>query len=227
VPDNRRFFLIDERAHLVNGKRLGILSSVIADYDLDENRLELRFPDGTTVAGGVSEGQTVEAKFFSTGHQGRLIEGPFSDALSAYTGWALRLVHADPRLSAVDRGPAGAVSLISDASVERLSSLADESVDPRRFRMLIEASGLGSHEEDSFVGRRVRIGEALVAFEGHVGRCLVTNRDPDTGEVTLPTLRLLSYRKGLETTEPLAFGVYGAVLEPGIVRLGDAIRVER
>jgi len=39
-----------------------------------------------------------------------------------------------------------------------------------------------------------------------------------------PTLDLLrSYRAGLDTTEPLAFGVYGEVLEPGRVAVGDAV----
>jgi uncharacterized protein YcbX len=93
--------------------------------------------------------------------------------------------------------------------------------------MLVEIDGVGAHEEDRWVGRRVRIGEALVMVYGHVGRCLVTCRDPDTGIPDLPTLDLLrSYRGQLETTEPLPFGIYGQVLEPGEVRLGDAVLPE-
>jgi len=89
--------------------------------------------------------------------------------------------------------------------------------------MLIEVAGSYPHQEDDWVGHRLRIGEALVAMHGHVGRCLVTTQSPDTGVVDLPTLDLLSYRRGLATTEPLAFGVYGEVLEPGLVRLGDRV----
>jgi uncharacterized protein YcbX len=84
--------------------------------------------------------------------------------------------------------------------------------------MLTEA-----HEEDELVGSEARIGEALVAFGGNVGRCLVTGLSPETGTAGLPTLDLLDYRTGVETTEPLPFGVYGRVLEPGTVRLGDAL----
>jgi uncharacterized protein YcbX len=74
------------------------------------------------------------------------------------------------------------------------------------------------------VGHRARVGEALIAFHGHVGRCLITGRDPETGDADLPTLDLLaSYRQGLDTTEPLPFGVYGEVLEPGRVKLGDPV----
>lgn len=57
-----------------------------------------------------------------------------------------------------------------------------------------------------------------------MGRCIVTTRDPEGEAVDLPTLDLLrSYRAGLARSEPLAFGVYGAVLEPGTVRVGDAV----
>ena len=59
---------------------------------------------------------------------------------------------------------------------------------------------------------------------GHVGRCLITQRHPESGTTDVPMLDLLrSYRGGLDTTEPLAFGVYGEVLEPGRVAVGDPI----
>jgi uncharacterized protein len=86
--------------------------------------------------------------------------------------------------------------------------------------------GLDAHSEDGWVGATVRVGEALVAFEGHVGRCNITTRNPVTGQVDVPTLKLLgTYRQELDTTEPLAFGVYGRVVEPGVVRVGDAVAV--
>jgi len=224
APGNRTFYLVDERGKLVNGKRIGILSAVLADYDANAGELTLSFPDGTVVPGEVCLGEEIETRFFSRRPMARVVIGPWSDALSAYTGQALRLVRADPDLSGVDRGPRGAVSLISRASVERLESLTGgRTVDSRRFRMLVEVAGPAAHEEDEWVGRTVRIGEALVAIHGHVGRCLVTSQQPDTGIVDLPTLELLGYRRGLETTEPLAFGVYGEVVEPGEVRLGDDV----
>jgi uncharacterized protein YcbX len=129
----------------------------------------------------------------------------------------------------------GAVSLVSAASVQRLaaegrgeSSLGDGGIDTRRFRMLVEVDDLGAHEEDGWVGRSVRIGDALVRFEGHVGRCLITGRDPETGVSDLPTLDWLGqYRLGLDTTEPLALGVYGRVLREGAVRVGDPVELQR
>ena len=67
----------------------------------------------------------------------------------------------------------------------------------------------------------MQIGEATVAFNGDIGRCIVTSRHPDTGVPDVPTLvTLASYRREGKT-EPLPFGVYGSVRVPGRVRVGD------
>jgi uncharacterized protein len=225
VTDNRRFFLIDADARMVNGKQIGTLAAVHAGYDPDERVLTLTFPDGSVATGAVTLGEPIETRFFSRMAPARLVLGPWSAALSAFAGRPLRLVEAGAAHGGVDRGASGTVSLISRASLEHLARLAGEPVvDGRRFRMLIEVEGPSAHEEDEWVGRQLRVGAALVAIRGHVGRCVVTTLSPDSGTPDLPTLDLLrSYRLGLQTTEPLAFGVYGEVLEPAIVRLGDAV----
>ena len=51
-----------------------------------------------------------------------------------------------------------------------------------------------------------------------------TTRDPDTGVTDLKTLHFLKHsRDGVDSFEPLPFGVYGEVLEPGPVRIGDPV----
>jgi uncharacterized protein YcbX len=145
--------------------------------------------------------------------------------LSSFVGRPLRLVQPTQPGGGLDRGR-GAVSLLSTASLEALRAVAnsDDPVDSRRFRMLFGVEGIGPHEEDTWLGRQVRIGEATVLLCGNVGRCVVTSRDPDSGARTLPTLDLLAeYRGEVETTEPLPFGVWGEVVEPGRVRLGDPV----
>jgi uncharacterized protein YcbX len=219
---NRRFFVIDERDHMINGKRFGPLQQVVAECAGDT--LRLSFDDGSSVQASISLGEEITAKFFSGDVTGRLVNGPFSDALSSQLGRPLRIVEA---IGSVDRGRFGGVSLISRASLARLADEADEeSVDGRRFRMLIEIDGVAAHDEDRWVGRSARLGDAVVRFRGHVGRCLTTSRDPETGEVTLPTLDLLrAYRDSSESTEPLPFGIYGEVVTGGTVRVGDAVSV--
>jgi uncharacterized protein YcbX len=67
-----------------------------------------------------------------------------------------------------------------------------------------------------------------VEWHGHVGRCATTTRDPDSGDVTFPTLHVLAaYRKQHPSEEPLPFGIYGEVLEGGPVHVGDTVEVVR
>lgn len=223
--EDRRFFVADARGRMVNGKQLGELCTVVADYSEADRALALRFPDGHEVAGTVELGPRTKVGFFSQTVLAAPVLGPFGPALSAHAGQELRLMEPDRQGGAVDRGARGTVSLISRASLAGLAEVAGlPTVDARRFRMLIEVKGVPAHAEDGWVDGEVRIGEALVSFEGHVGRCLVTSRDPERGVIDLPTLDLLrSYRAEAPTTEPLPFGVYGRVLEAGRVRVGDAV----
>jgi MOSC domain-containing protein len=225
VRENRRFYLIDDRDRMINSKLVGELQQVVADYSDAERTLRLELPDGRVVDGEIRLGDEVTTKFFSQIAQGHVVSGPWSDALTECFGRPLRLVEVSDRGSAVDRGPTGAVSLISRASLTRLAHAGGtDSIDSRRFRMLIEIDGASAHEEDGWVGRDVRIGGTTIEFGGHVGRCLITSRDPETGLVTLPTLDMLAdYRTGLGTTEPLSFGIHGRVIEPGAVRVGDEV----
>ncbi len=220
---DRRLFVIDRRDRMVNAKLVGELQTVVAELDERAGRLSLTFPDGLTVAGALPRGgDELDVSFFSQRRRVRLVEGPWSRALSERLGQPLRLVAGDP---AIDRGADGAVTLISRASLARLASEAGvEQVDARRFRMLVEIDGVAAHEEDAWVGKRVRIGAALVRFDGHVGRCLITRRDPETGRIDLPTLDVLrAYRGDVDATEPLPFGIYGRVLQPGRVTVGDPV----
>ncbi len=217
---DRRFFLADTRNRMRNSKQIGCLQQLVAEFT--DGCLRVCFPDGSTVEGQVELGEPVRCQFYSHQVSGRLLGGPFGAAISEFCGEPLRLFETG---SAVDRGAAGAVSLISQGSLQRLAEQAGaEHVDARRFRMLIEVTGVAAHGEDGWLAQRLQVGGAVLRFDGHVGRCLVTSRDPDTGEVTLPTLDLLrAYRSGLDCTEPLPFGVYGRVLAPGAVRVGDSV----
>jgi uncharacterized protein YcbX len=141
-------------------------------------------------------------------------------------GRRLTLLWADD--NAVDRTPeGGTVSLVSRASLECLREEIgmQNQLDGRRFRMLFEIDGVDPHQEDEWIGREVRIGEATITFNGDIGRCIVTSRDPDTGAIDVPTLVTLASYRPEGRTEPLPFGIYGAVVRPGRVRVGDAVSV--
>jgi uncharacterized protein YcbX len=90
--------------------------------------------------------------------------------------------------------------------------------------MLFEVDGVHPYAEDAWIGRRVRIGGAVVTPAGNVGRCVVTTRDPATGRTDFDTLGVLAtYRRDVESTEPLPLGVAGHVVSPGGVRVGDPV----
>lgn len=224
VTENRRFHLLDAEGRFVNLLRRGDLVRVAASWEPTAGRLRLDFPDGTAADGEVALGEPIVTDFYGRAVPGRIVEGPWAAPLSAYAGMELRLAQSDAPGEAVDR-KRGAVSLMSEASLAELGRRAGAGgpVDGRRFRMLVTVDGVAAHEEDGWLGRRVRVGSAVVRPLGRVGRCAITTQNPETGERDLDTLRTIREYRGLGPRRELDFGVYGEVLEPGPVAVGDPV----
>jgi uncharacterized protein YcbX len=93
--------------------------------------------------------------------------------------------------------------------------------------MLFELEGCEPHAEDEWLHRRVEIGEAIVYLRADVGRCAITTQNPDTGVPDFDTLRTIDgYRartRNVAGKEHIPFGVYGEVVRPGVVRVGDPV----
>ncbi len=223
VAENRRFYLVDDEGRRYGQIRNGLLVQIKPHYDPRGERLRLDFPDGTVADGDVAVREEIVTDFYGRPVRGRLVEGPWNEALSVFAGAPLRLVQSVEEGAAVDRSR-GTVSIASQESLEELASRSGaEAVDGRRFRMLIGVEGLEPHGEDAWVGREVRVGEARVRLVGHVGRCAITTQNPDTGRVDFDTLRELKAYRGLRDGREIDFGVFGEVVEPGPVRLGDPV----
>ena len=224
VVGDRRFWMVNEEGRLVNGKACPELMAIRPAWDEATGRLALRFPDVHEVADVVELGEPVEATLYGEAHPSRQVRGPWQDALAGYAGFPLTLLWSER--GAVDRGAdrGGWASIVSRASLQRLGQEAGaHDVDGRRFRMLFEIDGVGPHEEDTWIGHPVQIGDAVVQPVGDVGRCVVTKCDPDTGTSDLDTLGALAGYRREGRTEPLPFGVYGEVVEPGRVRVDDPV----
>jgi hypothetical protein len=193
-----------------------------AEYDPEAERLRIVFPDGTDAEGAaVGAGDAVHSTSGTLDVTGRVVEGPWEAALSELAGHPVRLVRADR----VGSGLNAPVTLVTDGSLSRLARQAEVSeLDARRFRMLFELSGCDAHEEDTWEGRLVSVGEALLRVGGPVDRCAVTTRDPDTGERDLDTLRLIKDYRGQRPADgAVLFGVYATVARRGRVRVGDRL----
>ncbi len=223
VEGDRRFYLVSETGRLINNKDVPAFQLIHASYDDERKVLAFTLDDGRKVTGTVERGAEVETIFHKQARSAWLVRGPWSAALSEIAGEPLRLV--EPSTPATDRGRSGAATLLATASLGALGGvLGVDSIDRRRFRMNFGIDGLEAHEEDTWIGRRVQIGAAIVIPHGNVGRCVVTTQNPDTAVSDLDTLKgLAAYRRELETTEPLPFGVHAAVSAPGRVRVGDRV----
>lgn len=186
-------------------------------WDPVARRLALTFPDGTTVEAEVALGEVVSIDFWGRPVRGRIVEGPWGDALSDYTSASIQLVERDEEGHATDVQPA---TMVSRSSVERLGAR-----DARRFRMLFELDGSEPFEEDTWRGREVRVGGALLRVGGPVPRCAVTTQDPETGVRDYDTLRAIRDVRGVRAADgkSLDCGVYAEVVGPGSVRVGDAV----
>jgi uncharacterized protein YcbX len=226
VRGDRRYYLVDDEGALVNAKRAPSLLAVRAA--LDDGRPLLRFPDGSEVVDDVELGERIVTNFYGRPVEGRLVQGPWSDALTAYVGRPMRLARTEREGDGVDRGRLAGATLVSTGSLDALREAAGEStpVDGRRFRMTIGIEGVEPHAEDGWIGRRVRIGGATLAVREPVGRCAVTTLDPDRGVRDLDTLgTIAAYRTDVPTREPLPFGVWCEVVAAGHVVVGDPVEV--
>lgn len=227
VEDDRRYCIVDaDTGAMVNAKRVPAFVAVRPSFA--DGRLTLEMPDGRLVAGEVVLAGTVPITIFRRAASARDLAGPWSEALSHLAGRPLRLVRLEQG-EGVDRADlGGAATILSQASLEALGRAAGvEHVDARRFRMLFGVAGVPAHSEDGWMGRRVRLGGAVVVPTGNVGRCAVTTIDPDSGRTDLDTLDAIQrYRGDVATSEALPFGVWARVQQPGEVAVGDAVELE-
>jgi uncharacterized protein len=92
-------------------------------------------------------------------------------------------------------------------------------LDRRRFRPNVLVGGVEGLAERAWPGRRVRIGEAIVAFQKLRGRCVMTTYDPDTLEQDPGVLR----RIVREMDGRLALDSY--VVRAGRVTVGDPVEL--
>jgi MOSC domain-containing protein len=121
------------------------------------------------------------------------------------------------------------VTLVSSASVAEVAGHGGHpgALDAARFRMTFELDGCEAHEEDTWAGRRVRMGKALLRIYGQVPRCVVTTQSPETGLKDFETLKtIVSYRPLMHDQKGIPFGMYAEVEHPGRVRVGDRVEVQ-
>ncbi|HZJ06900.1 MAG TPA: MOSC N-terminal beta barrel domain-containing protein [Nocardioidaceae bacterium] len=226
VAEDRRLFLLGSDGSVVTQRKHPRLAGVAPDLDLQAGTLGVAFPDGTTVTSTMhATGETLHASLFGKDRSGRLVPGQVADALSDFVAEPLKLVLADVTGNGWDEGP---VSILTRASAEAVDPPSEKpggipgSPDTARFRMLVEVDGAEPYEEDSWVGRPLRLGEALVRVTHSLERCVVINHSPATGQRDWAGVKTLALRRGREL---VCLGVIAQVERPGELRVGDVVQV--
>jgi uncharacterized protein len=222
VPEDRRFYLVDANGRLIDGLTAGRMVQVVGWTNPEATVLRLTFPDGRVVEDEVRTTEPIVTDMYGRAVHGHVVDGPFAEALEAFTERPVRVIRTDGGGCWSEHQ----ATLVTDGSLAELARrLEVETLDARRFRMLIELSGGAAHEEDTWVGGRIALGTAVLRISAPVPRCAMTTHDPATGLRDLDTLRAIKAYRGLRDGKHLDFGVWGEVEQPGRVRLGDEVRV--
>jgi hypothetical protein len=219
VADDRRVFLLRADGTVVTIRRFPTLVRVTPELDLDAGALTVTFPDGHTVASDLAvAGEAVRARLFGKDRHGRVLPGPVADALSEYVGEPLRVVFAERVGVGWDEGP---VSLLGEASAAAVETPPAANGDgSTRYRMLIEVQGTKPYEEDSWVGREVRVGDVRLSVTQSLERCVVITYNPMSGNKDWAGLNAIIDHRG---RDQLTLGVIASVSEPGVLRVGDPV----
>jgi uncharacterized protein YcbX len=223
---DRLFYLLDETGKVQSCTSNPGLYGLTAAYDRESRRLEVSRGDEVLHGGIIEPARAVDTDMcgLRTITSDIVADPVWSSFFSDIVGRRVQLVRA--RGSAYDVQP---TTLLGTGSVEELARHAGlNEIDSRRFRMLIEFSGGEPHIEDSWERKLLEVGDTVLRGGGPVKRCAATTRDPDSGAVDLQTLRLITaYRGRQDSVLGLGanFGVYGDVVEPGTISVGDTLSV--
>ncbi|GAB2758639.1 MOSC domain-containing protein [Nocardioides pakistanensis] len=219
---DRVFCLVDPaRGRVLRTVENPSLVRAVADWDGEVLAVEL--PAGRFEATPEPTGDLLAVDYWGRTARVETVAGPWAAAFSEHLGYDVVLA----RSAAPGEVVYGAsVTLVTTASLTHLADHLGTTVDSARFRStFLLHDGAEPHAEDSWVGRRLRLGEAEVAVNGIVPRCAVIDLDPDTGARNGNLMRTLAgYRRG---EQEVHFGVDAVVVRPGVVRVGDHADLER
>ena len=113
------------------------------------------------------------------------------------------------------------ISFISLESNRELGNRIGLDLSPKRWRGNFWIEGLEPFAEFDLIGRKIRLGETVIEVVEPIKRCLATTANPATGIRDADTLGTLKAGWGHQN-----FGLYGRVVQGGIVRRGDRIEVQ-
>lgn len=206
------------KAHLAVQHDWPELAQWVPHLDLSAQRMRLEGPHGLYCEDSyvTDAGRAALATMI---HDFLRASMPFARARHPIAS-ALGLIGATDQSSRYTDGIAGPVTLVSRGTLQDLARLAGMPVDPRRFRMNLILDGPAAMEEQSWVGRRLQVGSAILEITKPVGRCANIDVHPETGARDAGILAQLlpNYGHGL-------VGMRAEVLHAGEIRAQDTARL--
>lgn len=227
---DRRWMVVDDDGHFLTQRETPALGQVRTTLEAGGIRLDYPGKPALELPEEYERGQSLAVRVWS--HSGigvRHADG--SDWLSRALGQRCSLVFMPERHQRAvnpERARAGDIVsfadgypflLTSEASLEDLNARLPARITMQRFRPNIVVSGAPAYAEDEWA--RVRIGEIDFRGAKRCDRCVVTTRDPETGEASTEPLRTLAtYRKW---DGAVWFGMNLIHDQPGWVKVGDSV----
>ncbi|HEX2902792.1 MAG TPA: MOSC domain-containing protein [Jatrophihabitans sp.] len=135
--------------------------------------------------------------------------------LSRTLGEPARVVPEGP----VPHFDAGAVSLVSTATLQWCEQELGVDADPRRLRANLLIAADEAFVEERWLGRVIGVGDALLEVVARTERCRTIDVAQDGAGAARRWLKPLAEARGLQ------LGVYARVAVPGVIRVGDELRI--
>lgn len=114
----------------------------------------------------------------------------------------------------------GQVSLVGTASLDWCREHLEVDADPRRLRVNLVVETETPFEEESWVGSSLVVGSTRLSLVERIERCRTIDLAQDGVATTARWLR------GLGASREVCLGVYADVASPGVIAVGDEVRVE-
>jgi uncharacterized protein YcbX len=195
------------------------LARLRVTFDGEAGRLRIRLGDSVLI----------EEQLTSTGR--RRIGASLTDYVltldeNPLTGHPERLplrVVGDGRTPRYHDEEAGRVTMHARESLRSLETALTQNVSELRFRSNIAIEGLPAWEEQSWVGRKIRIGAVEFDIVKPKTRCLATHANPETGARDLPILTTLTRK--FQQEDPTFAVAMTPTRGGGEIRIGDPVTV--
>ncbi|HRK18407.1 MAG TPA: MOSC domain-containing protein [Hyphomicrobiaceae bacterium] len=243
LAGDRRYMLVDEQGNFITAREVPALLAIRTMVTDDGLQLTLAGHGSVDVATPGEQAQRAMVSVWGDEVPARIADVMVNDWLSRSIRQPVRLAYlSDPTARCVDRsygGPDDVVSfadgfpllLTTEASLDDLNGrIAERRMDVSdglvmdRFRPNLVISGSAPWDEDCW--RLVRIGAVRFRVVKPCSRCVLTTRDPVTGEKTAdnePLRTLGSFHRGRDGG--IMFGQNIIPIDRGEIRVGDMVEV--